>query len=179
MNINTANLVQHQMTIFGYFQNKEFEEINMTEAEITNVSETMEMQTDADDSYVPDTGSDSTVIADDELRKLMEEYEVLKDKMDSMQAERNVLREQISGHLQDHSIEYTEVPVPSGRAYKVSLSTRIIETVTREGKSFIKVHATPELLESLVKSVERETLAIREMTGVPRQSLFNRLNEQE
>jgi hypothetical protein len=127
-------------------------------------------------SGTPITLSDPTA-PDEKLIKLLESYEILKDRMDALQAERNVMREEIQSHMAEAEIGYSEVPVPTGRAYKVSLSNRIMETVTREGKSFIKVHATPELLDSLIRTTERETLAIREMTGVPRQSLFNRLQD--
>jgi len=153
----------------------------MTETEL-NLGNDDEIGSNAEDHSVEPSVSENTdnaVLGDDQLRELMEAYEGLKDKMDAMQAERNALREQISGHMQKKGFDYTEVPVSSGRAYKVSWTNRIFETVTREGKSFIKVHATPELLDSLIKTAERETLAIREMTGVPRQSLFNRLNDQE
>lgn len=115
-------------------------------------------------------------IPDEALIRLMEAYETLKDRMDALQAERNMLREEIQSHMGEKGIKFSEIPVPSGRAYKVSLSSRIIETVTREGKTFIKVNAAPALLESLIKVSERDTLAIREMTGVPRQVLLNRLH---
>jgi len=158
-------------------QDKEIEEINMSETEVEQNIDSMptEMNTLED----VDFDSKHTEASDPgaELIKLLESYEILKDKIDGLQAERNVLREAIQDNMLESKIEYTEVPVPTGRAYKVSLSNRIIETVTREGKSFIKVHSTPELLDSLIKSNERETLAIREMTGVPRQSLFNRIGE--
>ncbi len=137
----------------------------------------VESTADMHENEVDETAN--AVVPDEAFIKLLESYEVLKDKMDALQAERNVLREDIQTHMMEHDVGYSEVPVPSGRAYKVSVSNRIMETVTREGKSFIKVHATPELLDSLLRTTERDTLAIREMTGVPRQSLFNRLQDPE
>lgn len=162
----------------GIFK-KTNEEINMFEAELEN--HTDPMQREMNDSEDADFEAPSTDVAipGEDLITLLEAYEAIKDRMDGLQAERNALREEIQTHLAGNNISYTEVPVPSGRAYKVSLSSRIMETVTREGKSFIKVHATPELLESLIRINERETLAIREMTGVPRQSLFNRVQGPE
>ena len=164
----------------------------MSEAEIETQPDSMNTETngseypDFEGPIDPNTGMHDHVqgettdpaIPDEKLIKLLESYEVLKDRMDALQAERNVLREEIQMHAVENDIGYTEVPVPTGRAYKVSISNRIMETVTKEGKSFIKVHATPELLDSLIKTTERETLTIREMSGVPRQSLFNRLQEQ-
>jgi hypothetical protein len=147
-----------------------------TELADSAAGDELDLQTNDMPEFQPAT---EIQIGDENLRDLLEKYESLKDKMDALQAERNVLREDISEKMVERDLEYSEVPVPSGRAYRVSLTSRMVETVTREGKSFIKVHATPELLESLIKSSERETLAIRELTGVPKQSLFNKLNDGE
>lgn len=115
----------------------------------------------------------------EKLRELLNIYESLKDQMDALQAQKQVLRDRITETMYEGDVRDTEVPMKSGRAFKVTLTARIIETVTREGKSFIKVHATPELLDSLIKTSEKDVLGIRELTGVPKQALFNRLHEDD
>jgi hypothetical protein len=48
------------------------------------------------------------------------------------------------------------------KTFRLSKRTRKTETVTKEGKSFIKIHANPEMIKDLIRTSETEYVEIRE-----------------
>ena len=114
-----------------------------------------------------------------EGKNAVQELESLFQRYDRLNQEKNLITEQLSdakfeieqmfnNHLgiAGDSIDKPQMTyaIPSmQKAFRVSRITRTSERVTKEGKSFIKIHATPELLENLIRTSETSYVEIREM----------------
>jgi len=102
------------------------------------------------------------VVETDRMTLYLDAREHIKDRMDALHAEKMKIEEAIEALMYCGRVQYQKVTATSGRVYGVNYSDRVGETVTREGKTFIRCNAPPAMLDHLIKVTEKKTVSIVE-----------------
>jgi hypothetical protein len=87
----------------------------------------------------------------------------LREQIEALKKEAKTTHEALEKAVYDAEIFDCDFPYAISVNMNLFRNETNIETVTREGRSFIKVHATPELLDSLITTEEKTTFLFREM----------------